>query len=426
MARASTSPPSPSILLVDDTPANLLALSAVLRPLGARLVEAASGREAIEHVARESFAVALLDVQMPDMDGFDTAAQIRNLETGRDLPIIFLTAIHRDEGFVHRGYDAGAADYITKPFDPDIVRARVRAFVKLYEQREAVRRAQVALRTQERDEALRRLVAFERIATAALESTPLPVFLRELLAVFMSAAEDADTATILLRDKNVLRVHACVGFDEEIGERYTVPMGESFAGTVAAERRPIEVADAATSPLVRSTWLRSRGTKGLYAVPLLHDGEVLGVAQIGSIRSSTFSDAEKRLFGALAERAAWAVAERVKRARLTDVLASAPAMISILRDGNVHDFVNATYAAFFGRDDLVGKPLAEIGLEAAVGPIADEARATGGAVAVDELSLGAERVLRLTAQPLRNLAGSVDRVLLFAVGVDDLLDDREA
>src|SRR5262249_50681011 len=123
-----------SILLVDDTPANLFALAAVLKPLGARIVEASSGQEAIEHVARESFAVALLDVQMPEMDGFDTAAQIRTLDNRRELPIIFLTAIHSDESFVKRGYTAGAADYVTKPFDADIVRARVRAFVSLYEQ----------------------------------------------------------------------------------------------------------------------------------------------------------------------------------------------------------------------------------------------------------------------------------------------------
>ena len=429
--------PVASILLVDDTPANLFALAAVLKPLGARIVEATSGREAIEHVARESFAVALLDVQMPEMDGFDTAAQIRTLDTGRELPIIFLTAIHRDDGFVKKGYIAGAADYITKPFDADVVRARVRAFVNLYEQREEVRRAQVAIRTHERDEAVRRLVAFERIATAALQTADLTAFLRELLAVFMSAADDADSATILLRDKDELRVRACVGLNEEVDERYAVNMGESFAGTVAAERRPIEISDASTSPLVRGEWLRARGTKALYGVPLLHDGEVLGIAHIGSVRSSSFTAAEKRLFGAMAERAAWAVSEHVKRARLHDILSSAPAMISILREASddappssalslrgsqptpvfVHDFVNAAYASFFGRDDLVGKPLDEIGLDRSIGPLAEQARATGITATADELDLGNDRVIRLTAQPLRSHAGSVDGIVVFAIDV---------
>src|SRR5436190_1311622 len=98
-----------SILIVDDTPANLLALSAVLKPLGAKIVEADSGAEALERVALESFAVALLDVQMPEMDGFEVAARIRKLDNGRALPIIFLTAIHSGDGFVKRGYSAGAA-----------------------------------------------------------------------------------------------------------------------------------------------------------------------------------------------------------------------------------------------------------------------------------------------------------------------------
>ncbi len=412
---SATSPVS--ILVVDDTPANLLALSAVLKPLGARIVEASSGKQAIEHVARESFAVALLDVQMPEMDGFDTAAKIRTLETGRELPIIFLTAIHRDDGFVKKGYSVGAADYITKPFDAEIVRARVRAFVNLFEQREEVRRAQVAVRTHERDEAIRRLVAFERISTAALQNTDLPTFLRELLSVFLSAADHADSATVLLRDKDELCVRACVGLNGDVDERFSVPIGESFAGKVAAERRPIELSDAATSGIVRSAWLRERGTKGLYGMPLLHDGEVLGVAHIGSIRSNTFTEEEKRLFGAMAERAAWAVAEHFKRARLHEVLSSAPAMISILRDGDCHDFVNPAYASFFQRHDLLGKPLAEIGLEASVGALAQRVRETGETTSAEELSLEDGRVLRITAQPLRNHAGTVDRVLVFGVDI---------
>ena len=413
----STGTSGASVLLVDDTPANLLALSAVLKPLGARLVEARSGKEAIEHVARESFAVVLLDVQMPEMDGFETAAKIRSLDSGRELPIIFLTAIHSDDGFMKKGYAVGAADYITKPFDIEVVRARVRAFVNLYEQREEVRRVQLALRTQERDEAVRRLVAFERIATAALQTTDLTAFLRELLSVFMSAADQADSATVLLRDKNELRVQASVGLNDQVDERYSLPVGESFAGAVAAERRPMEISDAASSPLVRSGWLRARGTKGLYAVPLLHEGEVLGVAHIGSKRARTFNDAEKRLFGAMAERAAWAVAERVKRAHLFEVLSAAPAKIAILREDDVHEFVNPAYARFFGRDDLVGKPLSELGLDKNIGHLARRVRETGEPVSVDELTLADGRVLRTNAQPLRRHAGTIDCVLVFAVDV---------
>ena len=128
------------VLLVDDAPANLVALSAVLSSLGAELVEARSGPEAIELVEKNWFAVVLLDVQMPGMDGFEAAARIRACDRGREVPIIFLTAIHRDERFAVKGYEAGAADYITKPYDAQIVRARVKAFVDLFRQRERQRR----------------------------------------------------------------------------------------------------------------------------------------------------------------------------------------------------------------------------------------------------------------------------------------------
>src|SRR5580700_6670848 len=109
-------PLTASVLLVDDVPANLVVLEAVLGPLGVRLVHAASGAEALEHAASESFAAVLLDVQMPEMDGFQVARRLRETAHGRELPIIFLTAVYRDEDFARKGYAVGAADYITKPF----------------------------------------------------------------------------------------------------------------------------------------------------------------------------------------------------------------------------------------------------------------------------------------------------------------------
>jgi len=131
---------APRVLLVDDTPSNLIALRAVLQPIGADLVEARSGSEALDLVAHNWFAAVLVDVQMPAMDGFETVTRIRATERGREVPILFLTAIHHGEAYALRGYGVGAADYITKPFDPAIVRARVKAFVDLFRQRERQRR----------------------------------------------------------------------------------------------------------------------------------------------------------------------------------------------------------------------------------------------------------------------------------------------
>src|SRR5688500_1965937 len=119
--------------MVDDRPENLIALEAALEPLGQNLVKANSGEEALRLLLREEFAVILLDVQMPGMDGFDTAMQIKQREKTKDIPIIFLTAISREPHHALRGYSTGAVDYIAKPFDPWVLRAKVAVFVDLYE-----------------------------------------------------------------------------------------------------------------------------------------------------------------------------------------------------------------------------------------------------------------------------------------------------
>ncbi len=120
------------ILLVDDRPENLLALEAILSSLDQTLVRASSGEDALKALLADDFAVILLDVQMPGMDGFETASHIKRRERTRDIPIIFLTAINREPQHAFRGYSAGAVDYLAKPFDPWVLRAKVAVFVELY------------------------------------------------------------------------------------------------------------------------------------------------------------------------------------------------------------------------------------------------------------------------------------------------------
>jgi PAS domain S-box-containing protein len=129
-----------NILLVDDQPNNLLALESILAQSGWNLVKAHSGRAALRHLLETDFAVILLDVQMPEMDGFETATLIREREKSRDTPIIFLTALSRSDTNVFRGYELGAVDYIFKPFHTDILRSKVNVFVELFRRREAVKR----------------------------------------------------------------------------------------------------------------------------------------------------------------------------------------------------------------------------------------------------------------------------------------------
>ena len=122
----------PSILLVDDRPENLTALSAVLDGLDIRIRVANSGNEALGLLLENDCAVVLLDVQMPQMDGFETAELMRQNRRTSHIPIIFVTARDRQEQLIFKGYESGAVDYLVKPLEPVIVRNKVRVFVDLY------------------------------------------------------------------------------------------------------------------------------------------------------------------------------------------------------------------------------------------------------------------------------------------------------
>lgn len=135
------------ILLVDDTPENLVSLEATLSSLGEELVLANSGREALRHVLNEDFAAILLDVRMPDMDGFETAELIRSRPRSREIPILFLTG-YRNEEHLFRGYDLGAVDFLFKPIVPEVLRSKVSVFVELSRSNAKLKEQADALRKQ--------------------------------------------------------------------------------------------------------------------------------------------------------------------------------------------------------------------------------------------------------------------------------------
>jgi PAS domain S-box-containing protein len=138
-----------SILLVDDRPENLLALEAILEPLGQNLLYAHSGEEALRQLLQHDVAIILLDVQMPVLDGFETATLIKQRERTKHIPIIFVTAISKDEEHVFRGYSAGAVDYVFKPFSPQVLRSKVAVFIELHEKTEQLRQQAEQLKEQE-------------------------------------------------------------------------------------------------------------------------------------------------------------------------------------------------------------------------------------------------------------------------------------
>lgn len=143
-------------LLVDDRRDNLIALEAILQGLPVEPVAVESGEAALKQLLLDDFAVILMDAQMPNMDGFETATHIKRRERTRHVPILFLTAADRDAQLALRGYSVGAVDYLTKPFDPWVLRAKVSVFVDLWTKSQQLRAQSEA--TRERDAQWERLI----------------------------------------------------------------------------------------------------------------------------------------------------------------------------------------------------------------------------------------------------------------------------
>ncbi|MEY9969455.1 CheY-like chemotaxis protein [Streptacidiphilus sp. MAP12-16] len=183
------------ILLVDDRPENLLALEAILSALDQTLVRASSGEEALKALLTDDFAVILLDVQMPGMDGFETAAHIKRRERTRDIPIIFLTAINHGPHHTFRGYAAGAVDYISKPFDPWVLRAKVSVFVELYMKNCQLKEQAALLRLQLDSGAAGGNGNGNAIGESARRGGPAGGLLAELSARLAAVEEQAEALT---------------------------------------------------------------------------------------------------------------------------------------------------------------------------------------------------------------------------------------
>ena len=164
-----------NILLVDDHPENLLALEAVLTSPRYHLVKARSGYEALKHLLQTDFAVILMDAHMPGLSGFETAKLIKQRENVRHIPIIFLTALNKTPQQIAQGYFAGAIDYIVTPYDPDILRSKVAAFIDLYNIGEQIKRQTELLRLTEQKMAFELRRASQRYRKLA-EAMPLVVW----------------------------------------------------------------------------------------------------------------------------------------------------------------------------------------------------------------------------------------------------------
>ena len=176
--------PKPTILAVDDKRSNLLALDALLGD-EYQLVHARSGREALATLqGRTDVHVILMDVQMPGMDGFETATAIKKLDTARDIPIIFITAVFNEDPHVKRGYAVGGVDYFSKPFDPDLLRLKLRIYASFRERENLLRQRELHLRESEE------LLRVGRKLSSVLESLTVGVLIADVAGRICQITEE--------------------------------------------------------------------------------------------------------------------------------------------------------------------------------------------------------------------------------------------
>ena len=186
----------PRVLVVDDKPANHLALAAVLEE-ECDLLFALSGAEAIKLLqARPSVDVVLMDVHMPDMDGFETVKRIKAIHALREIPVVFVTAVYQDDPFVKRGYEVGGIDYFSKPFDPEILRVKVAAYASLRLKAELLRQRELHIK--ESEEVLR---VGRKLATL-LETLPVGILIAD---VDGRICQSTETVADILNYKDELR-----------------------------------------------------------------------------------------------------------------------------------------------------------------------------------------------------------------------------
>ncbi len=224
-----------NILVVDDVPEKLLTLEAILEELGQNVISVGSGREALRRLFNEDFAVILLDINMPDIDGFETAALIRERKRSEHTPIIFVTGF-ADDAHTFQGYQLGAVDYILTPVVPEILRAKVSVFVELYQKTQQIKRQAVQEVALAREQAAR---------AAAEDATRRSVFLAEATAALNNSLDMTDTLRSLARVAvprladlaGVTVVEGNVAWRSELAWRDLVS-GEIQLQTVAGHDRP--------------------------------------------------------------------------------------------------------------------------------------------------------------------------------------------
>lgn len=350
-----------AILLVDDDEQSLRVLKSVLEPLEQRLVTARSGEEALRLLLREEFAVILLDMRMPGLDGLETARFVKARATTRHIPIIFLTAHAEDIEQVFRAYEAGAVDYVAKPFQPDVLRHKVAVFVELqHERMERVREARARAEAETIASTASKLQGISDAALAHLEIEELlPELLERATTVF-----GADAAGLLLRDGDAswLTLLTASAETDRLPEDAPLPSAQVSRSLSEGGRRaqarsavsgegllaqvvggaPLHVPELSHEHEL-PTALAGVELGSLIAAPLVAGGQRMGALLLGSRSPRAFSEEDLVVLGLSADRAAIAIqhaqsyeherglVEMLQHHLLPDRLPQAPALAMAAR-----------------------------------------------------------------------------------------------
>ncbi len=268
-------PSKPVVLVVDDNAQNLLALEAILSRDDRTVLTAGSGEEALRYLLDRDAAVVLLDVHMLGMDGYETAALIRNREKTRDVPIIFVTSYNKEDADVVKGYAHGAVDYIFKPVVPDILHSKVNVFVELYKRTEELKRKNEELERTEK-ELLR-----TKAAASLIKHAPDPVFLTDVRGTILQA-NDAVSELLGLQSEDVVEQSLAVFLPPEDIRRFAEVLRETVEQGVVRNVRlnPRNSVGQVTPTVLNASALRDQ------------DGRIIGA--IGVLRDMTAHDAMVR------------------------------------------------------------------------------------------------------------------------------------
>ncbi|AGC48870.1 response regulator/sensor histidine kinase AsgD [Myxococcus stipitatus DSM 14675] len=307
---------APGVLLVDDNPANLLSLEAILEPLGVTLTKASSGEQALRFLLREDYAVILLDVRMAGMNGFETASLIKQRERTRNVPIIFLTAYGRDDSELVAGYSTGAVDFLQKPFPPEVLRSKVSVFVELFRAQHQVRAQAELLRRKEaeaRELAHRAAGHIDRLRDFTARLSEAHTVRDVCRALFeqglVAAGAKAGAVNLLDAEGDALEIVDAVGYPEQVLAKWRrIPLSNPVPLTEAVrEQRPIWLGSL-DEWQGRYPHLNAHGIhESAIALPLMVKGRTLGAIGLSFARARLFTEMDRAFFSALAHACAQAL-----------------------------------------------------------------------------------------------------------------------